>query len=139
MKEFSIVYKYLFYFFYRSINNVKGNILIKPKAIFMLLILKMILFSIIFVYYSDYTRNFINLSDKINYIYTALILLTVFTFWYFERKNNWRMCILEFDKWPEKKRKKWDLFIKLFIFFVFANFVFSFYIMSEIDWKNLKK
>lgn len=128
-------YAYLFFFLYKHINSFKNNILVHFKAVAVLIILEIALLGGI----AGHAINIFKLDLPENR-YSNFIILTIVVpivglkFWFFERNENWRKYLAEFGAWPEEKRKKWDLAMRVLIAFIFGNFILSYYIMSEIDW-----
>ncbi len=138
MKKLRIGYAYLFYFFYNSVNKVKGNILVQFKAVLMVLGLEMILITSGF-YYGVYFYKFDLPEDfnKLNLLF-LIVPLVGLKLWFFERNDNWKTYISKFSAWPEIKQRKWNRVMRFIVFFVFANLIFSFYLMSQIDWRQYR-
>ena len=138
MNRLKTGYAYLFYFFFNSINKVKGNILVQFKALFMITILGFVLLASIATYYLDFSKVTIPPNFNILYLLVPIIPLVGLNLWFFERNENWKGYISEFSAWPEAKQRKWNRVMRFIVFFVFANLIFSFYLMSQIDWRQYR-
>jgi hypothetical protein len=134
MKTLQIGYAYLFFFFYNSVNKVKGNILVQFKALLMLVGIELLLISSFFCYGIDVFKFDIPQKPNILFMLSIILPLVGLKLWFFERNENWKRYISEFNTWPEDKQKKWNLIMRCIVIFVFANLFFSFYWMSQIDW-----
>lgn len=131
-------YAYLFFFFYNHINSFKNNILVQWKAVLMVAMMECFLIISIITYYLDISK--ITVAEDFNKLYLLLfaIPLVGLKLWFFERNENWRKYLAEFEAWPEKNRKRWDWVMRLLIVFIVGNLVLSYYIMSEIDWSQYR-
>lgn len=131
-------YAYLFFFLYNSVNKVKNNFLVQWKAVLMVLILESLLILSIVTYYLDIFK--ITVAEDFNKLFLLIFVIPLvgLKLWFFERNDNWRKYLVQFEAWPEKRRKKWDWVMRLLIVFIIGNLIFSFYIMSEIDWKQYR-
>lgn len=134
MQKLKTGYVYLFYFLYNSINR-KGNILVQPKTLFVIGALEMFVFYSIIFYYTAITKSRLDAFFK----YSSYLLIfsnVVFNLWFFDRKANWKKYLEEFSKWPETKQKKWNWVMRLIIFFIIGNLVYSIIVFTQIDCKR---
>jgi hypothetical protein len=138
MKTLKTGYEYLFCFFYNSVNKVKGNILVQFKALFMVLGLEILFISSFFCYGIDIFKFDVPQKPNTLFILMFIVPLVGLKLWFFERNENWKAYLLEFNALPEQRQKKWKLIMRAIVFFVIANFIFSFYLMSQIDWKQYR-
>lgn len=136
MKAIKTGYAYLFFFFYNSVNKVKGNIFVQFKALLMIAVLEMLLLASIFYYGVDIYKFDILESFSKLYFLIPILPIVGLKLWFFERKENWKKYINDFETWSEEKRKKWDWIMKILIAFIIGNLICSFYIMSQIDWSK---
>jgi hypothetical protein len=136
MKTLQIGYAYLFFFFYNSVNKVKGNILVQFKALLMVAGIEFVIIIAIATYYMNFKRIMIPQDFDKLYLLIPILPLVGLKLWFFERNENWKRYISEFNTWPEDKQKKWNLIMRCIVIFVFANLFFSFYWMSQIDWSQ---
>jgi hypothetical protein len=138
MKTLKTGYAYLFCFFYNSVNKVKGNILVQFKALFMVAGLEMILIGTLFTYYMDIYKVVIPQHFNKSYLLIIALPIAGLKLWFFERNENWKAYLSEFNALPEQRQKKWNLIMRAIVFFAIANLIFSFYLMSQIDWKQYR-
>jgi len=134
MQKFKTIYEYLFFFLYNSVNSIRGNIFVKTKAIFLVAVLDLILLCSIYTYYIVIYKA--QLVSKEVFL-TPVCLLAVLNVLFFNNKNT-TTFISEFESWPENKRKKWNWIMRVIIALIVGNFIFSFYCMSQIDWKQYR-
>jgi len=135
MKKIKTAYAYLFFFLYKQVSKPKPQFLLYFKTAVSLVALEFMIVIATFIYFTDITKLSL-LPEKPN-IYLILLTIVPFIFikfWFFERKDKWKNYVSKFEQWPEKRKKKWNLIMRIIIFFVIANVVFSFYLMSQIDW-----
>ena len=117
---------------------MKNNILVQWKAVFMMLAAEISLIAAAVINYM--TINKIRLPEEFNTLYTLIIIIPLIGIkvYFFERNENWKKYIAEFEKWPEKKRKKWDWIMRCIVFLAFASLIVAFYWRSTIDWKQYR-
>jgi len=139
MYTIKVLYEYLFYFFYRGVSIAKPQFALKWKAATVMLIGELMILTSVLNYYTDFTKSDI-LSEKRSPI---LILLAAapfifIKFWVFDRRDQWKIYIAKFEAWPKQKRSRWDLLMWVIVLFVFGNLIFSFYLMSRVDWAKYR-
>lgn len=138
MKTIKIGYAYLFFFLYNTLNK-KGNILIQWKAVFIILILELLLVMSSYFQFENAAKVVLLPEDfnTLNLLYIIIPLVAI-KLWFFERNENWKRYLEEFSAWPAEKQKRWNWVMRCIVIFVFANLIFSFYWMSQIDWKQYR-
>ena len=134
------VYQYLFYKLYKFYDVDSIWLGAKRwtdwKASFSLLVLEFWLLISFYNYYDVFTeKDFSSYSKNIISLATLLILVII-KYFVFEQRNRWKEYIIEFDKWPKKKNKTGTIMVWMLVLFIMANFIFSFYLISQIDWKK---
>ena len=134
------VYQYLFYKLYKFYDVDSIWLGAKRwtdwKASFSLLVLEFWLLISFYNYYDVFTeKDFSSYSKNIISLATLLILVII-KYFVFEQRNRWKEYIIEFDKWPKKKNKIGTIMVWMLVLFIMANFIFSFYLISQIDWKK---
>lgn len=103
------------------------------KANIALSILELLFLISIYVYYKIFINRYIHLNNNL-YIWIVTVLVYAFNYIVFQSRDQWKTIIKEFDNLSRKKRIIYDIAVYIFIAFVFANLIFSFYLMSQIDW-----
>ena len=134
------VYQYLFYKLYKFYDVDSIWLGAKRwtdwKAPFSLLVLEFWLLISFYNYYDVFTeKDFSSYSKNIISLATLLIFVII-KYFVFEQRNRWKEYIIEFDKWPKKKNKIGTIMVWMLVLFIMANFIFSFYLISQIDWKK---
>jgi|GEM_PF-6283763 len=136
MEMIATAYKYLFFFLFNWLNSKKDNILIQPKAVFLIIILEASLILSICNYYLDIYK--IDMRPSSTTIMATCIIapLVIINALIFERNKLWTTYIAEFESWSDEKRKNWNRISRIIILFVIGNLILSFYIMANIDWRQ---
>lgn len=140
MQRLKTGYAYLFFFLYNYLNKFKNNILIKFKAILLMIVLEVLLIISVLFQYESFTKK-ISLSqnfDRLSLLY-IIAPLTIQKLWLFERNENWKKYLDEFNAWPSDKQKKWNWIMRCIVFVIFTNLILSYYWMSQIDWSQYRK
>lgn len=127
-------YHYLYYRLYRYYNSGFFVFWTERKAYISICILDAIFVIFMYNYYTIFINRYIINQDTslIGYLITALVC--VLNYMIFQSRDQWKTIIKEFDNLSRKKRIIYDIAVYIFIAFVFANLIFSFYLMSQIDW-----
>lgn len=126
-------YHYLYYRLYRYYNSGFFVFKTEMKANIALSILELLFLISIYVYYKIFINRYIHLNNNL-YIWIITVLVYAFNYIVFQSRDQWKTIIKEFDNLSRKKRIIYDIAVYIFIAFVFANLIFSFYLMSQIDW-----
>ena len=98
MTKIKTLYAYLFFFLYNSVN-IKGNILIQPKTLALIVFLEIFMIEAIHGYL---IYGFPNSFDDNSSVYVSLIYLiplVLLNLWFFERNKKWEKYIEEFSAW----------------------------------------
>lgn len=53
----------------------------------------------------------------------------------FHHRDQWKKIVHDFDKLPKQRNRIGSVIVLLVVVAVIANLIFSFYLMSKIDWK----
>lgn len=140
MQKLKTGYAYLFFFLYNYVNKFKNNILIKPKAIFLIILLEVLLILSVFFQYENINKTISLPPDfnRLNLLY-IIIPLVIFNIWFFERNENWKKYLDEFNAWPSDKQRRWNWVMRGIVFVIFSNLILSYYWMSQIDWSLYRK
>lgn len=135
MRKLKIAYAYLFFFIYNSVNK-KDNILVQPKTLFLVILIELMVVMSTVIQYGNITKTTVipENFNRLNLLFIIMPLIAL-NFWFFERNKNWKKYLEEFKAWPIEKQKKWNWFMRVILIFVSANLIFSFYWLSQINWK----
>jgi hypothetical protein len=131
------IYSYIFYKLYKFYEAAPSKWLSDWKALCSLIVLEIWCLITIMVYYKVFTKKDL-ISDN-NLTATCIIvviLLTGFNYSMFMHQNRWKRDVKKFDAWPAGKNRKGAIFVLLLILLILGNFVFSFYLMSQVNWKQ---
>lgn len=129
-------YYYLFYKFYKMSEAAPSRWASDWKAGIAIIALEIILAFSLINYYNIFIDRFFELK-RIYAIIGALIICAV-NYFLFVHTDVWKDYVKEFDNLP-KRTNFWGSFIVFGItLLVIANLIFSFYFMSQIDWKQYR-
>lgn len=132
------MYNYLYYKLYKLADSGAFIFWSEWKAFLLINILIFFIFFALSNYYSVFIVKY-NIKNNIDIIiYITYGLICLFNFIIFHLHDNWKTIIKDFDKLPKKKNIIGGVIVYTFIILVFANLVFSFYLMSQIDWSLYK-
>lgn len=131
-------YYYLFYKFYKvamtgtikSLSSFYAGIGIIALEIWFLLSL--------YNYYSIFFNRYATLeliSFKVIFSFVLILAINYFAFSY---TDKWKDYVAEFDQWPRKRNIIGGIITWGIILFIIANLIFSFYLTSQIDWKQYR-
>ena len=129
-------YYYLFYKFYKLAETAPSRWLSDWKAGIVIITLEVWLLLSIGVYYATLTKTKIELNIRMPIVFIPLLVILVTNYLMFIHSDVWKEYIEEFDKLPKKKNRYGTLIVLAVVIFVVANLIFSFYLMSQIDWTN---
>lgn len=139
MKDLKRAYYYLFYSFYRFwekasypkfLSDMKAGICIMALEIWFLLSLG--------VYYTIITKDVTDLSLKTPIVFVPFLIIVLIKYFAFVHTNVWKDYVKEFDKLPKEQNRKGSWIVFAIVVFVISNLVFSFYLMSQIDWSKYR-
>lgn len=142
MKFIQKSYYYFFYKIYRSIEYTSksfgGESIMSSKAGLVMLALEAwVLFSI-GAYYKIYTKTSIQLSISMPIIYIPAVLIFAFNYFTLDYKDNWKKYNSEFANYSKKKNRIGGWIVFGIIVLIIANLIYSFYLLSEIDWSKYR-
>ena len=91
------------------------------------------------VYYTVFTKREL-LDDRGLVIVGGIILglLALFKYYIFFHNDRWKRYVIDFDELPKSKNKSGRILVWVLVFFILFIFIFSFYLMSKIDWSLYK-
>ena len=133
------IYYYLFYKLYKFFEWAPSRWLSDWKATVALMALEVLFLMSLMVYYKVFTKKDL-FSDKSLTIVgiTVIIILSLIKYFAFEHRDIWKDYVKEFNKWPARKNKIGTFIVWSIVMLIIANLVFSYYLMSQIDWKKYR-
>lgn len=133
------MYYYLFYTLYKFWENISyPRFWSDIKASVSILALQIWLLISLFVYYNIFIDRFFNLNDYLSLFFILVLILLIIDYYTFNNKNKWMIILDEFDKLPKKKNIIGSVVVGVFILLIILNLIYSFYLMSQIDWSQYK-
>lgn len=129
-------YYYLFYKLYKFSEAAPSRWLSDWKATFALLVLEIWVLLSFMVYYKVFTKRDLIPDNRLTIVgLTVVVILSLIKYFVFEHRDRWKECIGEFSRWPAKKNKTGTLIVWFIVLLIIANLIFSFYLMSQVNWK----
>lgn len=128
-------YYYLFYKLFKFSEAAPNRWLSDWKAELVIDLLEgLSIFSLI-IYYTIYVNRYFQIPE--NYILIGLYVLGIAlpNYFIFHHRDQWKKIVHKFDKLPKQKNKIGSVIVLLIVIAVITNLIFSFYLMSKIDWK----
>lgn len=142
MKFIKKSYYYFFYKIYCSIEYTSelsgGKFLTLFKAGVVMIALEIWILISIGAYYAIYKKIFLELSLSMPIIYIPLLIIVAFNYFTLDYKDNWKKYNTEFANYPKKKNRIGGWIVFGIIVLIIANLIYSFYLMSEIDWSKYR-
>ncbi|MDP4183999.1 MAG: hypothetical protein Q8862_02405 [Bacteroidota bacterium] len=89
-------------------------------------------------YYTIYFNRYATLELKSVKTIVFFISIIALDYFSFIHTDKWKDYVLEFDQWPKKKNILGGIIVWSVIVLIIANLIFSFYLMSLIDWKQYR-
>lgn len=124
MTKIKTLYAYLFFFLYNSVN-IKGNILIQPKTLALIVFLEGFMIEAIRGYLIYGFPNSFHNNSSVYVPLIYLIPLVLINLWFFERNKKWEKYLTEFNTWSKEKQSKWNWIMRFIVFFIIGNLIFS--------------
>lgn len=145
MKFIKFIKKSYYYFFYKIYHSIwytsnafGGESLISSKTSLVILALETWgLFSLT-NYYTIYTKTFTELTISMPVVYIPCIILFVFNYFTIHYKDKWKQYNNEFDNYSKRKNRIAGWIVFGIILLIISNLIYSFYLMSEIDWSKYR-
>ncbi|MBO6185169.1 MAG: hypothetical protein J6O88_10885 [Chryseobacterium sp.] len=131
-------YYYLFYKLYKNYERGPSVWMSDWKASFSLDVLIYFLVMFLFIYYNIFINRYANLSKSNIEVYILVISVSLLNYFIFHHRNQWKKIIVEFDQLPKKKNILGSWVVFGVVLFIVANLIFSFYLMSKIDWSQYR-
>jgi hypothetical protein len=87
-------------------------------------------------YYTVYSKVFVELSILMPMVYIPLIIVIGFNYLTLDYNNNWKKFNVEFENYSIKKNRIGSCIVFGIILIIICNLIFSFYLMSQVDWNK---
>jgi len=133
------VKKIYYYTFYRLYKLAKKSSTPLPADFVagVSLVALMVWFTLsILIYYNVLIDRYFNL-EKI-YIIIIAITISILNIYLLVVNNAWKEYNRRFDDLPMKTNRKGGWIVFGIIVFIIVNLIFSFYLMSQVDWNKYK-
>jgi hypothetical protein len=131
-------YYYLFYKFYRMSEAAPSRWWSEWKASLALdALIGFFIFSLL-IYYKVLINPYTHIGGKTETIIVMGILILIPNYFIFHHGDYWKVIVAEFDQLPKKKNRIGSWIVFGVVLFVIANLIFSFYLMSQIDWSQYR-
>ncbi len=129
-------YYYLFYKFYRMSEAAPSRWLSDWKAGIAIIVLEIWICVSLISYFSVITKRATELTISSPIVFLPLIFIIALNYFAFVYTDIWKEYVAEFDQLPKKKNRIGSWIVFGVVLFVIANLIFSFYLMSQIDWSQ---
>jgi hypothetical protein len=133
------VYYYLFYKLYKFWETVSTPKFWSDwKASLSMDVLIYFLVQAFFIYYNVLIDRESDLGESTIEVILLVGVVSISNYFIFHHKDQWREIVHEFDKWPKEKNKRGNIIAATVIFTIIVNLIFSFYLMSQVDWSQYR-
>lgn len=131
-------YYYLFYKFYKMSEAAPSRWWSEWKASLLIdLLIFIFVFSCILYYNIFFDRNFKFENVKL-IVLIYLLLIAAPNYFIFHHHDQWKEIVAKFDQLPRRKNRIGSWIVFAVVLFVIANLIFSFYLMSRVDWSQYR-
>jgi len=89
-------------------------------------------------YYTNLTKKIFYFGNGKTIVFILGILILTPNYFIFHHKDQWRGIVKRFDNLPKGKNRIGDWVVYSIVILLIANLIFSFYLMSQIDWKQYR-
>lgn len=138
MEKIKKAYYYLFYKLYKHYEDSSEPWWSDWKACVSIGALEIWLLLSIGAYYAILTKTAIELSVTMPIVYIPLLIVFILNYFSFIHNDSWKEYNKEFDKLPKKENILGGWIVLGIIIIVILNLIFSFYLMSQIDWEQYR-
>lgn len=131
------VYYYLFYQLYKFWEFISfPKFWSDFKAAVSIVALEVWTIISLFVYYKVFVNRFYSFNESLFFLLCGIvIIINIIIFVYLDK---WKEYNEEFDKLSKKKNIIGGVIVWTIILLIIANLIYSFYLMSQIDWNQYK-
>jgi amino acid transporter len=131
MKKLKNAYHYFYYKIYCAIeytSNLSGGKFWSDwKAGLVVDVLCFFICFPLFMYYTIFMNNHIELGNTVVWIIVLFIVLP--NYFIFHHKDQWKTIVNDFDKLPKEKNRKGGVIVWIVIILIICNMLFSYYLL----------
>lgn len=132
-------YKYLFYKLYISLEKYSSpRFWSEWKAGSLLVLLLYSIFHSLILYYEIFIDKYSNFGTNYFVLFIFLALVSIINYNMFIKNDKWREIVKTFNQIPKKKNRIGGLICILFCMGCIVNFIYAFYLFSQVDWSLYK-
>lgn len=108
------------------------------KAGIAIIALEIWLLTSLVIYYKVLFNRYFHLGESNWDVIISVIIIVIPNYLLFVHTDKWKDYVKEFDRLPKKKNRLGSWIVFGIVLFVIANLIFSFYLMSRIDWSQYR-
>lgn len=131
-------YYYLFYKLYKVAMTGAIKSLSGFYASAGLLALEIWFLFSLYNYYAVYFNRYASLELNSVKVIVPLIVLVAINYFTISYRDIGKKHIEEFEQWPKKRNTIGSIIVSAIVLLVIGSLVFSFYLMSKVDWKQYR-
>lgn len=130
-------YEYFYYRLYKHFE--KGGVwMTEWKASLAMDVFTYFIIASVMIYYKIFYNRGFHLSER-NYDVLGMVLIVAgFNYFVFHHKNNWRQIVQHYEQLDKNKQRIRGWIVFSVVILILANLLFSFYLMSKIDWSQYR-
>lgn len=133
------IYQYLFYKLYNSLEKYSSpRFWSEWKAASLLVLLLYSIFYSLILYYEIFIDKYASIGNNYFIVFLFLIIISILNYNLFLKQDKWKNIVRYFDKLPVKKQRLGSIICILFCLGCIVNFVYAFYLFSQVDWSLYK-
>lgn len=131
-------YYYFFYKLYKWYDRGPSIWLSDWKAVASIIALEIWLYLAFISYFSVITKKATELTISSPLVFVPLTIILLVNFLFFSNTILCEHYIKEFDRLPKKKNRLGGWIVFGIVISIITNLIFSFYLMSQIDWSQYR-
>lgn len=136
-KIITVIYYYFFYKFYKFWKYVSiSSFWSDWKAGLSLMALEIWFLLSLGVYYSVITKKIMSLSITTPIVFIPFLLIVSIKYYCFIYSTKWKDYIKFFDGLEKRKNNIGSWVVILSTVLIIVNLIYSFYLMSQMDWSS---
>lgn len=134
MKRLRHCYYYLFYKFYKFSEAAPSRWASDWKAGLIIIVLEIWLIVSILNYYNVFVDRYFDWGIDSPVVLISGFSIFAFNYYAFVYLDVWKDYVKQYDRLPKAVNRRGSLITIGIVLLVFGNLIFSFYLMSKIDW-----
>lgn len=133
------IYQYLFYKLYNSLEKYSSpRFWSEWKAASLLVLLLYSIFYSLILYYEIFIDKYANIGNNYFIVFLFIIIVSILNYSLFLKQDKWKDIVRYFDKLPMNKQRLGGGICILFCLGCIINFIYAFYLFSQVDWSLYK-